>query len=209
MKNVFTPGKIITGILCFLAMGVMALLYYAAIGSTTQYEFLALGFFAGALLVIILTWLFSMILRVILKYRPLSYFAFCTTLSLFIMIITLVGRHTYFGTPVTSDRFYLMDLSYHLVLTFFLIPKIDGHYDWYEVTETTYVDNTAVGARSYLTKEYTSGTLIKILAQIIISAIFAGLLYANRFFAFLIFFFEGGVSIYFLVMTIRAYRRLF
>ena len=128
MKNVFTPARIITGILCFLAMGVMALLYYGAIGSTTQYELLALGFFAGALLVIILTWIFSMFLRLILKNRPLSYFAFCTTLSFIIMIVSLVGRHTYFGTPVTSDRFYLMDLSYHLVLTFFLIPKIDGHY---------------------------------------------------------------------------------
>ena len=203
-KALFSAKNIITGVLLGLLMGIITMFFYAVSCSPSHID-LAIGAFIVAFIATyILTWVFTSILFLIMKKRPLTYFAFCFVLSTVVFFVSLFNQGTFFGTPVPNP--FILLIALHMTVTLFLIPKIDGHWDWYQVTETTYLGNDVVGTNSYLTKEYTAGTSIKIAGMIVLSLIFAGLLYWNRNFAWLIYFFEGGYSAYMVIRVILAYR---
>ncbi len=206
-KALLTAKNIITGILLLLAMGLLAFMYYGFTGVTSTFTLLALGFISGAIIVYVLTWLMTKLFWLIMKKRPLTYFSFCFVLSTVFFFVSLFNQGTFFGQTVPNP--FLLSVAYHMTVTLFLIPKIDGHWNWYEVTETTTLDGEVIDENKYLTKEYTSGTTLKIVGQLVLSLIFAGLLYWNRNFAWLIYALEGGYSIYMVIRVILSYRTYF
>ena len=194
--------RIITGILLGLVVALIGFFYYGMCGATAMYGVLALGFIVGVLITYFLTWLLSKLLIVIVRHRPLAYYTVCFLFSVLILVLSLNDKLSYFATTEPS---FLTWMAYHMTVVFLIIPQMDGEWNTYLVTETTYLDDVAIDSRSYISREYTSGTAIKFGIQIAVSVIACLLLLANKNLAWISFAVEGGCSLYIVIRCIIAY----
>ena len=130
------------------------------------------------LLLLAFIWLTTKALSAIATRMSFLYWIFCFLFTLLVFILALTKNiRLNFGTsrvvgeekpPIGWNDY----LPWHLSLMMFLIPELDGYWTTYLNTEITingYGD--VINSVSWISREYTSGTFIKLVAGAIIASI--------------------------------------
>lgn len=204
---------IITSILLLIALCAIGVTYFMFVnlptfmiadGIKTDLNIGAMiSTFAVLILVIfILSWLLSKALMAIVGVRSFVYWFFAFALSLVCFILTITNNAV---NMYASEQNFLTIATWHLLVTFFLLPQLDGQTDYYYNVEVTLHTNGEISGSSWISKEYTTGTSIKMTLQVVASIVFTILILINKNLSIIVFILEGGFSLTLFILAIKNY----
>ena len=111
-------------------------------------------------------WLTTKILNLVGRKMSFCYWFVCFIFALIILILSLNNGISFGETDVNFYHYYI----WHFSIMMFLIPETDGYWTTYLNTEITIDgDGDVLDSVSWISREYTSGVTIKLVAVLILS----------------------------------------
>ena len=187
-----------TILLLLLILGIYFGFTYGVAFTTLSNGNIIVGILFVLLIMGLLTFILSKILNFISYRNGFIYWLFAFIYSIIILIMSLNHYLNIDGHP------FIGSLTYHMSITFFLIPELNGRWDSYLNKETKFIGDKVVSYREWVSDEYTPGWWQKFIAQLIFSVIAALVYtYGNNTLIWIIFAVEGLWSGSFLLTNFK------